>query len=384
MVLEMADLTITRTRPTKKILVVEDEQSLRQDIMEMLTYEGFAVVGAENGRAGIAEAQKHLPDLIICDIMMPEINGYDVLAELRKATNTAAIPFIFLTARTDKLDRRQGMEQGADDYLTKPFAVKELLKTIETRIARAEVVKQQAERRNEALRKNIILSMPHELRTPLTVILGFSDILIADHETMERKRIVEMSQHVNKAALRLYHLVENYLVYAQIEIAVNEPGFNNMIKTSKTDEPRIIIEDHLIQKAQEYNREADLKLQIDDLPPIRMQEDYLKKLVEELVDNSFKFSEKDKDVIISARCDGDHCILEFQDHGRGMTPQQITDIGAYMQFNRKFYEQQGSGLGLSIVRRITEIHHGSLSLESIPEQQTTVTVKLPRAAVQDQ
>src|SRR5690606_34418328 len=101
----------------KKILVVEDEQSLRKDIIEMLSYEGFEVLGAENGRVGIEEARKHLPDLIICDIMMPELDGYAVLDELRKETRTAAIPFIFLTARTDKMDRRLGMEQGADDYL---------------------------------------------------------------------------------------------------------------------------------------------------------------------------------------------------------------------------------------------------------------------------
>ena len=276
MALEAAEMN-NITHPMKKILVVEDEQSLRKDIMEMLSYEGFEVVGAENGRIGIAEAQKHLPDLIICDIMMPEINGYDVLAELRKETKTAAIPFVFLTARTDKLDRRHGMEQGADDYLTKPFAVHELLRTIETRISKAEVVKQEAERRNEALRNNIILSMPHELRTPLTVILGFSDILIADHQTMERPRIAEMSQHVNKAALRLYHLVENYLVYAQIEIAMNEPDFNNIIKSSKTEDSQLVIEDQAIQKAQEFDRESDLKLEIDALPPIRMLEDYLKK-----------------------------------------------------------------------------------------------------------
>lgn len=113
-----------------KILVIEDEHSLRKDIMEMLSFEGYALVGAENGLVGIQEARKHLPDLIICDIMMPELDGYDVLDELRRDPQTAAIPFIFLTARTDKIDRRHGMEQGADDYLTKPFSVGDLLNTI--------------------------------------------------------------------------------------------------------------------------------------------------------------------------------------------------------------------------------------------------------------
>jgi signal transduction histidine kinase len=365
------------TQAMKKILVVEDEQSLRKDIIEMLTYEGFDVIGAENGRVGIEEAQKHLPDLIICDIMMPEINGYDVLAELRKESKTATIPFIFLTARTDKMDRRQGMEQGADDYLTKPFAIQELLRTIETRIDKHETVTREAERRNAMLRNNIILSMPHELRTPLTVILGFSDILITDYDEMERDRIAEMSEHINKAAIRLYHLVENYLVYAQIEIAVNEPGFSEMIRSSTTPQPRIVIENQAIQKAQEYDRESDLELEVDNLELIPMLEDYLKKMIEELVDNAFKFSDSGTPVRVSLAYEQDRYVLRVTDRGRGMSQEQISDIGAYMQFNRKFYEQQGSGLGLTIARRIAEIHSGRLSITSVPEQQTTVTVVMP-------
>jgi signal transduction histidine kinase len=192
-----------------------------------------------------------------------------------------------------------------------------------------------------------------------------------------------MSQHVNKAAMRLYHLIENYLVYAQIEIAVNEPGFSNRIKVSKTEDPRIVMEDQAIQKAQEYNREADLKLEIQELPPVRIMEDYLKKMIEELVDNAFKFSEAGKNVYVTVSRSGNHCVIQVTDYGRGMTSEQVTDIGAYMQFNRKFYEQQGSGLGLVIARRITEIHGGRLSIESIPNQQTSITVKLP-LALQDQ
>ncbi len=366
------------TQAMKKILVVEDEASLRKDIIEMLTYEGFDVIGAENGKVGIAQAQQHLPDLIICDIMMPELNGYDVLAELRRETKTATIPFIFLTARTDKMDRRQGMEQGADDYLTKPFAIQELLRTIETRIEKHEKVLAEAERRNVELRNNIILSMPHELRTPLTVILGFSDILITDYAEMERPRIAEMSEHINKAAVRLYHLVENYLVYAQIEIAANEPDFDKMLRANTTPEPMIVIENQAIQKAQEHDRESDLVLEIAALEYLPMLEDYLKKMVEELVDNAFKFSPEGTPVEVRLIEAPDRFLLTITDQGRGMSPEQVSDVGAYMQFNRKFYEQQGSGLGLTISRRVAELHGGRLSIESVPDEYTTVTVMLPR------
>src|SRR5690348_3314554 len=135
----------------KKILVVEDAQSLRKDILEMLGFEGFHAIGAENGLIGVQRAREFLPDLVICDIMMPEMDGYGVLEELRKDATTATIPFIFLTARTDRTDMRQGMELGADDFLTKPFHAVELLATVRTRLRKREILNQIAERRMEDL-----------------------------------------------------------------------------------------------------------------------------------------------------------------------------------------------------------------------------------------
>lgn len=127
----------------RKILVIEDEQAVRANIIELLEAEDFNVIGAENGFIGALGAQEHLPDLIVCDVRMPELNGYEVLEALRQVPVTATIPFIFLTANADKADMRQGMELGADDYLTKPFTRAELLSAIATRLAKHEVVMQQ-------------------------------------------------------------------------------------------------------------------------------------------------------------------------------------------------------------------------------------------------
>ena len=358
-----------------KILVVEDEHSLRKDIMEMLSFEGYTLLGAENGRVGIQEARKHLPDLIICDIMMPELNGYDVLEELRRDPQTAAIPFIFLTARTDKIDRRHGMEQGADDYLTKPFNVSDLLKTISARLKRRVDIQRVSEQRLEELRGNIILSMPHELRTPLTIILGFSDLLLGE-ENLNMPQIRDMAQHINKAATRLYHLIENYLIYAQIETSASDAEFMNMLRESVTTQPRVVIEDQAIQKSQLYNRESDLKLEILDVEGVHVLEDYLKKIVEEIVDNAFKFSERGTPVYVMGSPRDGRYLLQISNHGRGMTAQEIRDVGAYMQFGRMLHEQQGSGLGLVITRRLAELHQAELLIESIPDQQTRVTISL--------
>ena len=117
----------------KKILVIEDNQSILAIIIDILEA-NFLVIVAKNGREGIEKAQQELPDLIICDVIMPEVDGYEVLKSLRKNLVTEAIPFIFMTAKSTKADLREGMELGADDYLTKPFTKDELTKAINTRL----------------------------------------------------------------------------------------------------------------------------------------------------------------------------------------------------------------------------------------------------------
>lgn len=125
---------------SKKILVIEDEEFVRENIVELLDAEGFQVFCAPNGSQGIDIARLNLPDLILCDVMMPGIDGYGVLTALRKDSVLAAIPFIFLTAKAAKADFRQGMELGADDYITKPFTRKELLGAITTRLQKQATV----------------------------------------------------------------------------------------------------------------------------------------------------------------------------------------------------------------------------------------------------
>lgn len=124
----------------KKILVIEDEPAIRQTIMEMLASENFKVIGAENGHLGVELAQTEIPALIICDIMMPLLNGYEVLIALRENPHTAIIPLIFITAKISQEDRRQGMELGANDYLTKPFTIDSLLKTVSTQLAKQDAI----------------------------------------------------------------------------------------------------------------------------------------------------------------------------------------------------------------------------------------------------
>ncbi len=122
----------------KKILIIEDNTDVRENLAEILMLSGYEAITAENGKIGAAKAQAELPDLILCDIMMPELDGYGVLHIMSRSAKTADIPFIFLTAKAEKDDFRKGMALGADDYITKPFDDAVLLQTIESRLKKSE------------------------------------------------------------------------------------------------------------------------------------------------------------------------------------------------------------------------------------------------------
>ncbi|ARV15833.1 response regulator [Polaribacter sp. SA4-12] len=133
----------------RKILLIEDDVVLRENTSELLELSNYEVVNAPNGKIGVEVAKETLPDIIVCDIMMPELDGYGVLEALTKNESTQHIPFIFLSAKTERKDVRKGMDLGADDYITKPFSEDELISAIESRLAKASILKDLREKKDE-------------------------------------------------------------------------------------------------------------------------------------------------------------------------------------------------------------------------------------------
>ena len=361
----------------KKILVVEDAQSLRKDIVEMLGFEGFEAIGAENGLVGVDRARQVLPDLIICDIMMPGLDGYGVLEELRKDTLTSTIPFIFLTARTDRVDVRQGMELGADDFLTKPFHAAELLATVRTRLKKQEDQDQKTKVEVSKVTNNIMIALPHELRTPLNIILGFSDLMMMDAPNMDSDRIADMARLINNGALRLLRVIENFLLYAQIEVVLTDRNQIDEYRKHYSIYPHLSIARNAKHQATPAGRVDDLQLELDEVDAVSLSEELLKKIIEELIDNACKFSNEHSAIVVKGKVEGDFYVVSVSNTGRAMTPEQIAKIGAYMQFERRIYEQQGTGLGLVISKRLIEMHGGSFNIESVPDESITVQIRMP-------
>jgi two-component system, sensor histidine kinase and response regulator len=359
---------------TNTILVIEDDEQILENTLEILRIYGFDAIGAGNGTGGLDAARQYHPDLILCDVMMPDLSGHEVLAILRHDQTIAAIPFIYMTAQGQRNQIRQGMELGADDYLTKPFSSEELITAVKTRLYRyAEIVEDQQQKLQD-LSGSIIHMLPHELRTPLNHILGYTDLLLAADGNIPKEKMMNMLRVMQRGGQRLYHLIENFLLYAQLQTLEADSSKMAAIRQDRVRHPKEAIELQALACAEKAQRQSDLRLNLIDVEAIQFSSESLKKLISEMLDNAFKFSITGTEVSVNASIEGDIYLLEFVDHGRGMTPQELSNIGPFMQFKRTVYEQQGSGIGLILVRSLVALYKGLFTLQSTLSEGTAIRI----------
>jgi two-component system, sensor histidine kinase and response regulator len=360
--------------PKKTVMIIDDSPEICMIINETLSLFGFGTIMAGDGATGVKLAATHLPNLIICDINMPEMDGYATLKAMREQEATATIPLVFLSGVSDRITIRKGMELGADDYLTKPFSPKELMAAVNARLEKQAKLQNLSDRRLDELRGNITLALPHELRTPLNGIMGLAHMMMEDYQSMPPEEVLESSRFIYDSACRLHRLIENFLVYSQIELMASEA---KCIEVSGAINPiavQDVVPDLARNVAAHYRREGDLLLKIEPARLLIATEN-LTKIVEELVDNAFKFSEAGKPVLVATEISNGRFCFQVADKGRGMTAEQISRIGPHIQFERRTFEQQGAGLGLFIAKRLTELLGGQILLESTLGSGTAVKIQ---------
>ncbi|MFZ4828097.1 MAG: hybrid sensor histidine kinase/response regulator [Phototrophicaceae bacterium] len=361
------------------ILVIDDSQQILDDIAELLELENYRVIVAHDGKQGLNQVSAHNPDLVLCDVTMPNMDGYQVLESLRANPETIMLPFIFLTARSSYADMRSGMKLGADDYLLKPFTPDELLKTVESRLKRLATDRERAQQQLAELRHNIIVALPHELRTPLNSILGFSEFLIHHADVSSVDQIREVANYIYDAGKRLLSLTEKYVLYMNVELLLTDAERLFELQNSVFDDPIAILTNTAQSLAYTYQRQADLKFSLpNDCGAVAMDAHNLEIITREVIENAFKFSEVGQTVWVKIVELEQTVEVIVRDDGVGMSDVSIEQIGAYMQFDRKVLEQQGVGLGLAIVKRLVELHNGSLAFKSQLNEYTEVCISLPR------
>ncbi|MDC1069013.1 response regulator, partial [Candidatus Kapabacteria bacterium] len=207
----------------KKILVIDDAEFILDSTSTLLSFEGYEVVTANDGLEGVAAAKEHLPDLILCDISMPNLDGYGVIDQVRALESTSSIPFIFLTAFTEKENMRKGMEKGADDFLVKPYTRDELLAAIDTQWKKYSLVEQKIQKKVEEVGKNLNYALPHEFRTVINQVKGSAKILSNDFDAFTKEDVGELTDDILTSCDRLLKITENFLIYVKIESYVNNP-----------------------------------------------------------------------------------------------------------------------------------------------------------------
>jgi len=417
------------------ILVVDDTSENLKFLVDFLSMNSFKVLVAYNGESGLKKAELALPDLILLDVMMPDMDGFDVCQILKSKSETKNIPIIFMTGLSSTLEKLKGFELGAADYITKPFQIEEVLARVTTHLniyklqrqlfqqnqhmleeisrrTQAELEREkalealQAEKTSLAkrvevrtaelqranveltralrLKDEFLANISHELRTPLTAILGLSEILKDEiYGPINEKQHTTLNT-VEKSGYHLLELIDDLLSYSKIEagkltLTINTVSVKEVCQAS-------------LKKIQEAARQKNIRVSMttrNTVETIPADKHCLEKILVNLLSNAIKFTPTGGSVELEVGTNtenGDIVNFSVQDTGIGIAKEDIKYLfEPFVQLDGRLNRaQEGTGLGLSLVHRLTEMHEGSISVESEFGNGSRFTLSLPRKLHKEQ
>ena len=365
------------------ILVIEDEPILREEIVEWLILEGYNAFSASDGRIGVDAALSHLPDLIVCDILMPEVDGYNVLLEVHAHPATVNIPFIFLTAKVAQDEIRKGMDLGADDYITKPFTRLTLLHAIEARLAKKKlqtVAHQQAITQlqhaltqasdHNILKAKLLAMFSHDFANSLTSILMVSSLLSNHIDLMDTNRRQTQISRIESSVHFLLHMLDDLLVIAQVETGT----FNQT--------PAFIPVQPFLQRLQSdcrtiYGDRCQLQLESQNKEIVGIDPRLLHLIASNLITHAIKVSPKGS--MISFVLDGrpTECVITVYDQDPNFRTLEQKRFFTALQQPSTVDTIAILGLDLAVVKEAVAFYGGSIQLNDQREAGATITVIIP-------
>lgn len=361
-----------------RVLVIDDETDFTALVANMLATAGYEVLEASGGQAGIQMALTYKPDIILCDVMMPDMNGFEVLERLHFYPPLRTVPFVFLTAMHERAYQRKGMTLGADDYLTKPFTLDELLETIEVRLRKQDAFLNEAEARLDETKKNLVRLVAHELRTPLVPLKLISDVISSQLGTVPPDQMESFLDIITTSTRRMSHLVQQAVFITEIQT-----GTLNQDSIDEDKGPAIIwdILMSAVDMARDFatrGEEVPIRFKVfDQYGKINCVSFPLQHALAEIITNAINFS-GESEIVISQWFERGECWITIMDQGPGMSDEMIGQaFKAFGQINRDEQEQQGIGLGLSLADEIIRMHGGGVEMYSVPDEGTQVSIILP-------
>ncbi len=356
----------------KTVLIIDDDVHLTAMLALGLENNSYRVLTAADAAAGWKLARAHLPDLILCDISMPGKDGRRLLQEMRADPELADRQFVLMTGKVAFNNPRAAMDLGADDLLLKPFPLTDLLNCVAARLQRAELSRRIDDRVVEQLRDSLKSQLPQEFFTPLAGILGITKLLEDQLDLLGKEEIRQDLQEIRRAGRRLHRTLRNYLLILRLDT----PGWTRPAMALPAEAVVAALAAGIKAAGERHEREADVEADLAGAALDAGPTD-LSILAEELVDNALKYSRKDTKVRVRAWMDADRLHLTVVDAGRGMTPRQLEQLGAFQQPDRSFSDQSGLGLGIPLVRKLLRNLGGELHLESRPGEGTTGSFSIP-------
>ena len=281
-----------------RILVIEDEKRVLENILELLDAEGFETCGACDGEQGFQKILTEQPDLILCDVRMPRLDGLGLLARISKIEDLAHIPFIFLTALSERADLRVAMELGADDYITKPFGRKELLDAISRRLQKHDGLIQTVKRETVLENAWMAWRMPIEIESALTNTLNFVQTIEA--QMSEESPVALAVQGLRSSANQLAHAVQNYSLWLRLRFRPRGESITGSELMPAFERVKSIIEEMARASAWQWRREDDLQLDVDEAT-VKVSLPVVQRIVEELLIHAFSHTAQGEEVILQGR-----------------------------------------------------------------------------------
>ena len=368
---------------SETILVVEDDAALLDGLRDILELSGYRVVTARNGAQGLLALEQHRPDLIVSDINMPRMDGYQFYGHVRAHPEWVSLPFIFLTAKGEKADVRRGKMLGVDDYITTPFEEADLLVAVQAKLNRRAQLDAARDRQIADLKRTILTTLNHEFRTPLTYITTYADMLGDGNVSAEDFK--NFMRGIQVGSDRLRRLVEDFIFLVELQTGEAQLTYARR-RQLVTDVGGLLRNELERHRPRALDRGVRLEASLaSSLPALQADPEFLANAIGRLLDNAIKFSKKSGGAVVLRAQPGttapESLVIEVEDKGIGMPAAELAKIfDVFHQIDRAKMEQQGSGSGLAISHGLVQLHGGTLTAVSEVNAGSTFRIEVPLAA----
>ncbi|MBN2104069.1 hybrid sensor histidine kinase/response regulator [bacterium] len=355
------------------VLIVDDVPKNLQVLGSHLKQENMEIAVATNGNQALSAAQKTMPDLILLDVMMPEMDGFETCKRLKANPKTAEIPIIFLTARTETDDIIHGLKLGAVDYVTKPFHGTELLARVKTHLDLK--LSREALKEANATKDRFFSIIAHDLRAPFSTLIGFSEFLIEDYTKMEDAVKRDIINDILSVSRQSYQLFENLLAWARSQTGSLE------FHPEKIELRRLIEENISFMQKTAKEKEIALSSQVPENLWVLIDRNMILTVIRNLISNAVKFTPRKGCITLSAESIDHKCQVSVADTGVGIPDEiqnQLFKVGNHIS-TIGTENEEGSGLGLILCYEFIKRNQGHIRIESEPGKGSRFLFTLPLA-----